>query len=239
MSRSQRDLPHYIEHTCLRKDTTKEHIAKLCGEALQYGFFGVCVPLEFVADAKQHLEGAQTQIITVVGFPTGEEPSQQKEAQTRQAVEAGASEVDMVLCRSRLLARDYQYVLDDVKRVVNEARARRVKVILETSELSYEHIIVASCLAVAAGAAFLKTSTGFAPGGGGATVEAVTLMRQWAPNHVGIKASGGIAHWEQAQKLILAGASRLGCSRSLTLLEEAQLGAAAGTPSQATSRESV
>jgi len=213
-------LASMIDHTLLKPGATREELVQLCEEARRYGFATVCVSPENVALCARLLEGSGTRPITVVGFPSGTEATASKVAGARGAIAAGAAEIDMVLHRGRLKEKDYAYVERDIREVVEGARPRPVKVILETGALSREEKVIACALAKAAGASFVKTSTGFGPGG--ATVEDVALMRQIVGDDVGVKASGGIRTAADARRLIAAGANRLGTSAGVAIVSGAK-----------------
>ena len=210
------DLASVIDHTLLKPDATREDLIRLCAEAREHRFLTVCVREENVAFCARELEGSNVKPVSVVGFPTGTETTAAKAAEARAAVAAGAAEIDMVLHVGRLKAKDYGYVEADIRTVVEAADGRAVKVILEAGALSQDEKIVACALAKAAGAAFVKTSTGFGPGG--ATVEDVALMRRIVGDDVGVKASGGIRTAADARSMIAAGASRLGTSAGVAIV---------------------
>jgi deoxyribose-phosphate aldolase len=213
--RTSRDLAPYIDHTLLKPDATREDLIKLCDEARKYGFATVCVNLSNVGLVKRLLEGSDVKPIAVVGFPLGTAVTSAKVFETREAIRAGAAEIDMVINISALKAKHYGYVECDIREVVQAAK-RPVKVILETGALSRDEKVIACALAKAAGAAFVKTSTGFGPGG--ATAEDVALMRAVVGDDVGVKASGGVRTTADAQKMIEAGANRLGTSASVAIV---------------------
>lgn len=215
-TRTSPDIARYIDHTLLKAEATREEIAKLCEEARTHGFATVCVNAANVALAAQLLQGSSTVPIAVVGFPLGATLPKAKAFEAREAVRCGAREIDMVQNIGALKSRDYRLVLEDIKAVVDACRGVPVKVILETSQLDAEQKIVACALAKAAGAAFVKTSTGFS--GGGATAEDVALMRRVVGEDMGVKASGGVRTLEDAQKMIAAGADRIGASASVAIV---------------------
>lgn len=212
-------LAQKIDHTLLKPEATREEIAQLCTEARQYGFATVCVNSAHVGWAARHLEGTSTVAISVVGFPLGACSTRSKAFEAEQAIRDGAREIDMVIALGALRGRDYATVLEDIREVVKRARPWPVKVILETGSLSHEEKIIGCALAKAAGAAFVKTSTGFT--GKGATVEDVRLMRQLVGPEMGVKASGGIRTREDALRMLAAGASRLGASSSVAIVTQA------------------
>jgi len=214
--RTSRDLAAYIDHTLLKPGATHEELVRLCDEARTYGFATVCVASQNVPLCARLLEGSGVRPIAVVGFPSGTEATEAKAAEARQAIGAGAAEIDMVIHVGRLKARDYAYVERDIRAVVEAAAARPVKVILETGALDRDEKVIGCALAKAAGAAFVKTSTGFGPGG--ATVEDVALMRQVVGEDFGVKASGGIRTAADARRMLEAGANRLGASASVVIV---------------------
>ena len=215
-------LASMIDHTLLKPGATHEDLVELCDEARRFGFATVCVSSGNVALCARLLEGCGVRPIAVVGFPSGTAATADKVRETREAISAGAAEIDMVLHVGRLKAKDYGYVESDIREVVQAARPRAVKVILETGALTRDEKVIACALAKAAGAAFVKTSTGFGPGG--ATAEDVALMRQIVGDDVGVKASGGVRTAADARRMVEAGANRLGASASVAIVNE--LGAA-------------
>jgi deoxyribose-phosphate aldolase len=209
-------LGHYIDHTLLRPDAKEPEILQLCSEAVEYGFKTVCVERRWLSVVSARLKGSAVLPIAVIGFPGGQESTSEKVEQTRQAVAAGAREIDMVLNRVWLKSTDYQAVWRDMRNVVEAAAGLPVKVILENSELSEREKILACGLVKAAGAHFVKTSTGFSKSG--ATEEDVRLMRATVGPEFGVKASGGIRTYADAVKMIRAGATRLGTSASVAIV---------------------
>jgi deoxyribose-phosphate aldolase len=218
--RTSADLAQYIDHTLLKADATTADVLRVCDEALQYGFATVCVNSVNVAAAARALAGSAVKPIAVVGFPLGAALPSAKAFEAREAVRCGAREIDMVVNLGALKAKDYALVSRDIAEVVLAARPWPVKVILETSQLGQDEKIIACALAKAAGAAFVKTSTGFS--GGGATVEDVALMRRIVGDDMGVKASGGVRSTEDALKLLAAGANRLGASASVAIVIDQQ-----------------
>jgi deoxyribose-phosphate aldolase len=214
--RSSKDLAGLIDHTLLKPDATHEDIVKVCEEARRYGFATVCVNLANVAVAARLLSGCPTVPIAVVGFPLGVGTTAAKVFETREAIRAGAREIDMVINIGALKGKDHGSVLRDIQAVVEAARPAPVKVILETGALSRDEKVIGCALAKAAGAAFVKTSTGFGPGG--ATAEDIALMRQVVGNDMGVKASGGIRSTADAQRMVEAGATRIGASASVAIV---------------------
>jgi len=210
------DLAGMIDHTMLKADATAEDLRKLCEEARRFHFASVCVNSTNVGKAAAHLKGSGVMVCAVVGFPLGAMAPGAKAYEARDAVRAGAQEVDMVINIGALKGRDYATVLEDIRRVVEGARPARVKVILETGALTLEEKVVGITLSKLGGAHFVKTSTGF--GQGGATVEDVALMRRLVGNELGVKASGGIRTREDAEKMVAAGATRIGASASVAIV---------------------
>jgi deoxyribose-phosphate aldolase len=210
------DLAGMIDHTMLKADATAEDLRKLCEEARRFRFASVCVNSTNVAKAAAYLKGTGVMVCAVVGFPLGAMAPGAKAYEARDAVRAGAQEVDMVINIGALKGHDYATVLEDIRRVVEGARPARVKVILETGALTLEEKVVGCILSKLGGAHFVKTSTGF--GAGGATVEDVALMRRLVGNELGVKASGGIRTREDAEKMVAAGATRIGASASVGIV---------------------
>lgn len=212
-----RDLNRYIDHTILRADATRDDVRKLCGEAKEHRFYAVCVNTCYVALCSELLAGTDVAVAAVVGFPLGAAHTAAKVAETRIAVAEGAAEVDMVLAIGALKEGRLEYVREDIEAVVQEAAKRGaiVKVILETCLLTDEEIAVACRLAMEAGAAFVKTSTGFSTGG--ATAAHVALMKSIVGDTMQVKASGGIRDRAKALEMIRAGADRIGASASVAI----------------------
>lgn len=217
---TDQDLARMIDHTMLKPDATRKDIERVCNEAVEYGFASVCINTTWLPLAVQMLRGSRTMPICVVGFPLGAAVTTAKAAETREAVRLGAAEIDMVINIGALKSGDHDLVLRDIQEVVKAAQGRPVKVILETKMLNREEKIAGSALSKAAGAAFVKTSTGF--GGGGATAEDVALMRQVVGPDLGVKASGGVRSAEDAANMIQAGATRLGASASIAIVTGGQ-----------------
>lgn len=210
-----------IDHTLLRPDATKEEVKKLIDEAKKFEFASVCVNPFWVAYAAKQLVGTRVKVCTVVGFPLGATTSAVKGYEARDAITNGAAEVDMVINIGALKGGDNELVERDIKAVVDEVSGKAlVKVIIETSLLNDEEKIRACKIAVKAGADFVKTSTGFSSGG--ATPEDVKLMRKTVGKSVGVKASGGVRSFEDLTKMINAGASRIGASSGVKLIEREQ-----------------
>jgi len=211
-----------IDHTNLRPEATPAQIIRLCEEAQEYGFGAVMVNAGYIALAASRLEGSDVKVGAVVGFPLGATTTAVKQFEAREALRLGAREVDMVQNIGALKAEDVELVKDEIRvlaGVVHEHGAL-LKVILETGLLTDQEKVTACLLAVAAGADFVKTSTGFL--GGGATVADVALMRSTVGTRAGVKASGGIRSARDAMAMIEAGATRLGTSSGVSIVEEMQ-----------------
>lgn len=206
----------YFDHTQLKPAATDEQIHDLCADARENGFASVCVNPCHVERCAAALRGPAVKVCTVIGFPLGSTTTAAKAFETRDAIANGADEVDMVINIGKLKSGDFRYVAEDIRTVVEAAGGRLVKVILETSMLTDEEKTAACVIAKAAGAHFVKTSTGF--GGGGATTEDIALMRKVVGPDMGVKASGGIRDTETARKMIEAGANRIGASASVEIV---------------------
>jgi deoxyribose-phosphate aldolase len=215
--REPRDLAPLVDHTLLRPGASAAEVERACAEALRYGFAGVCVRREHVARVAAALRGSRVLPVAVVDFPLGEGSTAARAREAAEAVLAGAAEIDALAPLPALLALDHRGVLDDLREVVGVARPAAVKVILETCRLGPEQKAAGAALAAAAGAAYVKTSTGF--GAGGATEEDVRLLRAAVGRGVGVKASGGIRTAGAALRMVRAGASRIGCSASVAIVE--------------------
>ncbi len=215
-------LARYIDHTLLKPEATPRDIETLCREALEWGFAAVCVAPMYVSLAADLLSGSDVKVCTVVGFPLGSTEARTKMYEAMQALHDGAQELDMVLPVGYLKAGRYDRVFQHIYAVVDVAKeaGARVKVILETGLLTPEEIVRGCLLAEAAGADFVKTSTGFGPRG--ATVEDVRLMRKTVGDKMGVKAAGGIRTYAQAMQMLEAGANRLGTSTGVRIMKEAQ-----------------
>ncbi|MBL8922154.1 MAG: deoxyribose-phosphate aldolase [Myxococcaceae bacterium] len=214
------DIAPYIDHTLLKPEATAAEVVKLCDEAKKYGFATVCVNAVNVGTAARALAGSNVKPIAVVGFPLGAMTPSAKAFETREAVRCGAKEIDMVINIGALKSKDYALVLHDIQMVVNASKPVPVKVILETSQLATDEKIIGCALSKSAGAAFVKTSTGFAKGG--ATAEDVALMRRIVGDDVGVKASGGVRSTEDAMAMFAAGANRIGASASIAIVTGAK-----------------
>jgi len=222
---SQQDAPGIasrIDHTLLKADATAAEIERICGEAREYGFASVCVNPYWVPLAAAELSGSGVKVCTVVGFPLGATTTADKVAETENAVKHGASEIDMVINIGELKGGNYEAVRQDIEAVAQAAHrgGAILKVILETALLDDHEKVTASTLAKAAGAEFVKTSTGFSTGG--ATVHDVALMRRAVGETMGVKASGGIRTLEDLKNMVAAGATRIGASASVKIMETAR-----------------
>jgi deoxyribose-phosphate aldolase len=214
--RPRPELARIIDHTLLKPDATKDDLRKLCSEAMAHHFFSVCVNSVNVPFARQQLQGSTVCVCAVVGFPLGAMSPSAKAFETTEAIRHGADEIDMVMNVGALKSRDYALVLDDIARVVGAAQGRTVKVILETGMLTRDEKVIACALSKAAGASFVKTSTGFGPGG--ATAEDIALMRSIVGSELGVKASGGVRTAADADAMVAAGATRVGASSSVAIV---------------------
>lgn len=215
-------MKQYIEQTLLRADITQKELENFLEEAKKYEFFGVCINPANVKFAKNYLRGSSIKIITVVGFPLGASTTKTKVFEACDAIENGADEVDMVINLTYLKSKLYTETKEDIEAVVKACKSTPVKVIIETDLLTEEEIKIASQICIKAGAKFVKTSTGFVKNGVGAKEKDVALMYETVKNYnLQVKASGGIRSYEDAQKMIKRGASRLGTSAGVKILEEA------------------
>lgn len=216
------DIASLIDHTLLKPEATPEQIAQLCSEAREYRFASVCVNPVYVKLAWDLLKGSPVKVCSVVGFPLGATPSEVKAFEAQRAIRDGASEIDMVIHVGSLKAGADDLVEEDIATVVKACHAGGAicKVILETCFLTEEEKVRGCLLARRAGADFVKTSTGFGPGG--ATVEDVALMRRTVGPDMGVKAAGGIRTLEALQQMVAAGANRIGASASVKIMQEAQ-----------------
>ena len=207
-----------IDHTLLKQTATREDIRKLCREAVDYGFYSVCVQPVYVSDCADFLKDApQIKIACVVGFPMGENKTETKVFETKRAVADGADEIDMVICISAVKNANYSYVKREIRQIVKAAKGAPVKVILETSLLSHEEMIKAAQCAKDAGAAFVKTSTGYF--GEGAKTEDVRLLKETVKGACSVKASGGVRDAVQFRAMLGAGADRIGTSSGVAIAE--------------------
>jgi deoxyribose-phosphate aldolase len=226
--RMPKDVALLIDHTLLKADATYDQIDQLCKEAAEYGFASVCVNPYHVKRAAKNLSGARSLVCTVIGFPLGATPKQVKALECRQALRDGAKEIDMVINIGALKSGDHQTVFDDI-RLVREAAHEGgaiLKVIIETALLTDEEKITACILAKRARADFVKTSTGFSKAG--ATAEDVALMHRAVEGKLGVKASGGVRSAADAKSMVMAGASRIGASVGLKIVQQTQGKAVSG-----------
>jgi len=212
------DIAGYIDHTLLKPEATEQQIRQLCAEAAEFGFASVCVNPTWVPLAAHLLAGAKPMVATVIGFPLGATLPEVKAYETQRALEAGAAEFDMVINIGALKSKHFRLVEQDIAGVVAAAQGRTVKVIIETALLTEEEKVEACVIAKAAGADFVKTSTGFASKG--ATAEDVALMRRVVGSDMGVKASGGIRSAQDARAMIEAGATRIGASAGVKIVKE-------------------
>ena len=214
---NKQQLAKMIDHTLLKPEVTKEQISSLIEEAKEYQFASVCLNPAWVSYAKEQLANSEVKVCTVIGFPLGATTTETKVFEAKQAVENGADEVDMVIAIGHLKSGDTDYVKNDIAKV-KEAVGKEIvlKVIIETSLLTEEEKELACQLSEEAGADFVKTSTGFS--GGGATVEDIQLMHRVVGDRLQIKASGGVRSLDDAKKMVEAGASRLGASAGVQII---------------------
>lgn len=209
-------LAKMIDHTKVSPNTTEKDIKKLCNEAKKYGFNAVCVPSIYVKKAKEFLRKTDVKVICVIGFPFGFAPTEAKVIETKKAIEDGADEIDMVMNRCWFKSKRYDLVEKDIREVVKAAKGKKVKVIIETSDLSKKEIVKACLIAKMAGAHFIKTSTGYTKSG--AKVEDIKLIKKTVPD-LEIKASGGIRSFRKAVEMVKAGATRIGTSTGVAIIE--------------------
>ena len=213
-------LNKFIDHTILKPETTQEQVEKILSEAKEYDFASVCVNPTWVSLAAESLKDSDVKVCTVIGFPLGANTSAVKAFETEDAIANGADEIDMVINIGALKAGNDALVLDDIKAVVDASGDKLVKVIIETCLLTDDEKVRACQLSKEAGADYVKTSTGFSTGG--ATVADVTLMRKTVGPDMGVKASGGARSYEDAIAFIEAGASRIGASSGVAIMNGAQ-----------------
>jgi deoxyribose-phosphate aldolase len=214
------EMARWIDHTQLKPDTTQEQIENICAEAREHNFASVCLNPTWVSLAHKLLRGTDVKVCTVIGFPLGATLPEVKATETRHVIEQGAHEVDMVINIGALKSGDLQLVEHDIRSVVRAAGRRTVKVILETCLLNDEEKVAACTIAQRAGANFVKTSTGFSSGG--ATVTDVALMRKVVGPAMGVKASGGVRSYDEACKMVEAGATRIGASASVAIVSNGE-----------------
>ncbi len=230
------DIAKMIDHTLLKPDATQEQIAQLCFEARKYGFASVCINPTWVELCAKLLEGSQVKVCTVIGFPLGATSAEVKAFETQVALDHGATEIDMVINVGALKAHDLDLVAKDIRGVVTAAHARKaiVKVIIEAILLTDEEKTIACLLAKEAGADYVKTSTGFASGG--ATVHDVALMRRVVGPEMGVKAAGGVRTYEDAENMIKAGATRIGASAGVKIIQGPSPAQGSAVPAPATAK---
>lgn len=215
------NLAKYIDHTILKPEATVEDVKKLCREAKEYGFASVCVNACYAKLVSTELTDSEVKTCVVVGFPLGAMTKEAKAFETTEAIENGANEIDMVINVGALKAKDYKLLKEDIEAVVNAAKGKAiVKVIIETCLLTDAEKVKACEISKEAGADFVKTSTGFSTGG--ATKEDIALMRKTVGENLGVKASGGIRDYKTAMEMINAGASRIGASASIAIVNESK-----------------
>jgi len=230
------NLANMIDHTLLKPDATQEQIAQLCFEARKHGFASVCINPTWVELCAKLLEGSSVKVCTVIGFPLGATSAEVKAFETQVALDHGATEIDMVINVGALKARDLELVASDIRGVVTTSHARKaiVKVIIEAILLTDEEKTIACLLSKEAGADYVKTSTGFASGG--ATVHDVTLMRRVVGPVMGVKAAGGVRTYEDAENMIKAGATRIGASAGVKIIQGPSVDAIPLAPALAPAR---
>lgn len=215
---NSKELARMIDHTILKANATEAEVRTLCEEALKYNFASVCINPSRVSLASEILKGSEVKVCTVIGFPLGATSINSKALETIEAINDGATEVDMVINIGKLKDKDYDYVKKDIEAVVNASKGRALtKVIIETCLLTDEEKVKACQLAKEAGADFVKTSTGFSTGG--ATPEDIKLMRETVGPELGVKASGGVRSYDDAIAVIKNGANRIGASASIAICE--------------------
>ena len=211
------ELNKYIDHTILKASASQKDIEKLCAEATEHKFYSVCVNGCHVKDAKKYLEGTDVKVAAVVGFPLGAMTTAAKVFEAKEAIENGASEIDMVINVAKLQDGEYGYVEEEIRQIKEAIGKNVLKVIIETCYLSDEEKVKACELSLKAKADFVKTSTGF--GTGGATFEDVKLMKSVVGNNAKVKASGGVKDKETAEKYVELGAERLGTSSGIEIIK--------------------
>ncbi|MDQ3428764.1 MAG: deoxyribose-phosphate aldolase [Actinomycetota bacterium] len=226
-----REFAKTVDHTLLKPDATEDQIVTLCREAANYHFAAVCIPPCYVRTAVRELRGTDVKVATVVSFPFGNDATAVKISAVREAITRGASEIDVVMNVSKFLSGEFDYVAYELASLTQEVSVVAMnnglndvvmKVIIETAYLTNKMKRLATQIVASSGADFVKTSTGFGPGG--ATPEDVALLREEAPEGLAVKASGGIRTLEDALDFLNAGASRLGMSASVAVMEEAEDG---------------
>ena len=211
------ELNKFIDHTILKATASQKDIEKLCAEAAEHKFYSVCVNGCYVKDVKKYLEGTDVKVAAVVGFPLGAMTTAAKVFEAKEAIENGASEIDMVINVAKLQDGEYGYVEEEIRQIKEAIGKNVLKVIIETCYLSDEEKVKACELSLKAKADFVKTSTGF--GTGGATFEDVKLMKSVVGNNAKVKASGGVKDKETAEKYVELGAERLGTSSGIEIIK--------------------
>jgi len=214
----RKELARMIDHTLLDPSATRDHVERLCEEAKRYDVYAVCVNSTWVPLAVSVLRGTEVKVASTVGFPLGASLTVVKAFEAETVVGLGAAEVDMVMNIGALKSQDLTFVREDIERIVKACKEAPVKVIIETELLNDQEKVQACMLAQEAGAAFVKTSTGF--GSGGATVADVMLIRKTVGNRLGVKAAGGIRTFRDCVAMIEAGANRIGTSSAIQILKE-------------------
>lgn len=209
--------PKLFDHTILKADAAEADVRKICDEAKEYDFMSVCVNSYYTAFVAQQLKDTDVKVCSVIGFPLGQMSTAAKVAETKDVVANGADEVDMVINVAALKDQKYDFVREEIAAVKEACQGRLLKVILETCLLTKEEIVKACELAEAVGADYVKTSTGFSTGG--ATAQDVALMRATVGDRLGVKASGGIRDTKTAEAMVAAGASRIGASATISILD--------------------
>ena len=212
-------LAQYIDHTALTAEKNEQDISTLCNEAIEHGFYSVCINSGYIPLAKEKLAGSNVKICTVVGFPLGANLTSVKVFETQESIKVGANEIDMVINVGWIKSQKWNAVKQDSQAVFNACNGTPLKVILETCLLTKDEIVKACEICKEIGVAFVKTSTGFNKGG--ATVEDVALMKQTVGN-IGVKASGGVRDTETALAMIKAGATRIGASAGIAIISGTQ-----------------
>ena len=212
-------LAQYIDHTALTAEKNEQDILTLCNEAIEHGFYSVCINSSYIPLAKEKLAGSNVKICTVVGFPLGANLTSVKALETQESIKAGANEIDMVINVGWIKSQKWDAVKQDIQAVFNACNGAPLKVILETCLLTKDEIVKACEICKEIGVAFVKTSTGFNKGG--ATLEDVALMKQTVGN-IGVKASGGVRDTETALAMIKAGATRIGASAGIAIISGTQ-----------------
>ena len=211
-------IANMIDHTILKATATKDDVVKLCNEAKEYGFFSVCINPANIELAKEELKGSNVKVCTVIGFPLGANTSAVKAFETKDAIAKGADEVDMVINVGMLKDYRFDYIVNEIKAVIEASKHAVVKVIAETGVLTDDEKELVTRATASAGADYIKTCTGY--GGGGATVSDIKLIKKVAGDKVKIKASGGIRNLDKAMALIEYGADRIGTSSSIEIINQ-------------------